>query len=673
MLYRLFVVAVVVFGLVGTASAQTTAAQADFDGSGVVDLADFLQFVSAFGYSTGDDNFQAKFDLDSSGTVDLADFLQFVNVFGQTVPESAEPPPPTADSVEGDRAALVALYNATDGDNWRDNWNWLSDKPLGDWSRVDTNAQGRVKALELRGNKLSGSIPESIGNLTNLQSLSLNLNQLSGSIPSTLGNLSKLTYLDLSENQLSGPIPESIGNLSNLEELRLYRNYGLCYTPSMQQWIAKYTLGVPPCGDETDRAALVALYNATDGDNWRDNWNWLSDKPLGDWYGVTTNEQGRVRWLSLWGHQLTGSIPESIGNLTKLEGLRLEDNQLTGSIPESIGNLTKLEVLRLSENQLSGSIPESIGNLTNLTRLDLSENQLSGPIPASIGNLTNLEELRLWRNQLSGSIPESIGNLTNLTFMSLWSNQLSGPIPESMRNLTKLERLGLGGNDPYGLCYTPNMQQWIAKHNLSEPPCGDETDRAALVALYNATDGDNWTDNTNWLSDVPLTGWRGVTTNEQGRVERLNLRENQLTGSIPTELGNLTNLESLRLGGNQLSGPIPESIGNLTNLTRLDLYENQLSGPIPTWLDTLAKLTSLNLRDNQLSGGIPESIRNLRGLRYLNLRNNNLSGPIPAGVIWLTRLESFYISGNAVCLPNSLLQWAIDVKNSDLSTINPCP
>ena len=131
-------------------------------GPGVVDLADFLQFVSAFGSSAGDDKYQAKFDLDGSGTVDLADFLQFVNVFGQTVPESVEPPP-TADSVEGDRAALVALYNATDGNNWTDNTNWLSDRPLNQWHGVGTNEQGRVAWLDLPENQLSGSYPSRVG------------------------------------------------------------------------------------------------------------------------------------------------------------------------------------------------------------------------------------------------------------------------------------------------------------------------------------------------------------------------------------------------------------------------------------------------------------------------------------------------------------------------------
>ena len=96
-------------------------------------------------------------------------------------------------------------------------------------------------------------------------------------------------------------------------------------------------------------------------------------------------------------------------------------------------------------------------------------------------------------------------------------------------------------------------------------------DRAALMALYNATDGPNWSNSDNWLTDAPLGQWRGVTVDENGDVIELRLSENQLSGPIPPELGNLTNLRFLFLGGNQLSGSIPTELGNLTNLQSLAL------------------------------------------------------------------------------------------------------
>ena len=88
-------------------------------------------------------------------------------------------------------------------------------------------------------------------------------------------------------------------------------------------------------------------------------------------------------------------------------------------------------------------------------------------------------------------------------------------------------------------------------------PTPPETDRETLVALYNATGGPNWRSNNNWLSDVPISQWEGVTTDDNGRVTILTLLLNQLSGEIPPELGNLANLESLWLSRNQLSGEIP--------------------------------------------------------------------------------------------------------------------
>ena len=106
-----------------------------------------------------------------------------------------------------------------------------------------------------------------------------------------------------------------------------------------------------------------------------------------------------------------------------------------------------------------------------------------------------------------------------------------------------------------------------------------QSEREALVALYNATDGENWTNNTNWLSDNDISTWHGVRVSG-GKVTHLGLQANNLTGEIPAELGNLTNLERLGLEGNQLRGEIPAELGNLTNLEVADfLAINQLSGP----------------------------------------------------------------------------------------------
>ncbi len=167
---------------------------------------------------------------------------------------------------------------------------------------------------------------------------------------------------------------------------------------------------------ETDREALVAFYNATDGENWYGSDNWLSEAPLGEWEGVTTNGDGRVTDLKLIGHGLSGEIPAELGSLSNLIWLDLDVNDLSGEIPAELGNLSNLRTLSLNSNELSGEIPAELGSLSNLESLNLSNNGngLSGEIPAELGSLSSLTELVLENNDLSGEIPAELGSLSNL-------------------------------------------------------------------------------------------------------------------------------------------------------------------------------------------------------------------------------------------------------------------
>ena len=112
---------------------------------------------------------------------------------------------------------------------------------------------------------------------------------------------------------------------------------------------------------ETDREALVDFYDATGGLNWEESNNWLSELPIGEWYGVTTDNNSRVIELALWNNQLSGEIPPQLGNLANLESLQVRNNQLSGGIPPELGNLANLESLDLGENQLSGGDTAGVG------------------------------------------------------------------------------------------------------------------------------------------------------------------------------------------------------------------------------------------------------------------------------------------------------------------------
>jgi Leucine-rich repeat (LRR) protein len=384
-----------------------------------------------------------------------------------------------------------------------------------------------------------------------------------------------------------------------------------------------------------DYAALKALYQSTNGANWKDNtgwkdWDFSSDSPpdvsvVVTWKGVKVSVEGRVTELFLFGNQLNGSIPTELGNLTNLVELGLHNNQLSGSIPAELGNLTNLQSLDLLQNQLSGSIPAELGNLTNLQYLGLHDNQLSGSIPAELGNLTNLQFLVLNNNQLSGSIPTELGNLTSLRDLSLFNNQLSGSIPAELGNLTNLKFIYLQDNQ------------------LSSIPA-ELGNLAKLESLY--------------LLNNQLSGSIPAELGNLTNLFVLDLSNNQLSGSIPAELGNLAKLEGLCLQNNQLSGSIPTELGSLSNLTYLDLSDNQLSGGIPTELGNLSKMGYLFLDNNQLSGGIPLELGSFTNLRYLVLSNNQLSGSIPAKLGNLANLEYLSLRDNQLTgtIPNNLKQ-----------------
>ena len=198
-------------------------------------------------------------------------------------------------------------------------------------------------------------------------------------------------------------------------------------------------------GLASDRAALVALYNATDGPNWLNKQNWLSRLPLHEWYGVVV-QNGRVTGLILKRNQLKGLMPLELGYLANLHELDLRYNELSGPIPPELGNLANLERLFLSGNPLTGSIPPELGKLANLELLWVSDHRLTGPIPPELGNLTNLKNLILATNRLTGSIPSELGNLAKLERLYLSDNRLTGSIPSELGNLAKLERLHLSDN-----------------------------------------------------------------------------------------------------------------------------------------------------------------------------------------------------------------------------------
>ena len=235
-----------------------------------------------------------------------------------------------------------------------------------------------------------------------------------------------------------------------------------------------------------------------------------------------------------------------------------------------------------------------------------------------MGSLTNLKELFLSRNQLTGTIPPELSNLPNLDKLFLSDNQFTGCIPFILREVPV--------ND-----FT----------RLDLPFC-DNPDRAVLVALYHATNGDNWTNNTNWLTDTPLYKWHGVDTDNRWNVHELSLNDNQLTGQLPPELGEFYAVKGLYFDNNQLTSHIPPELGDLSkNLVALWLHSNQFAGTIPPELGNLDKLGDLDVSDNQFTGELPDELTKLRELYSLLFDDNaGLCAPTDAELQqWLQSID----------------------------------
>ena len=303
-------------------------------------------------------------------------------------------------------------------------------------------------------------------------------NNLSGSVPSSLGDLTNLEELYLDFNQLSGLLPRELPEgLANLDYLEWHSNDGLCApdTDVFDTWLAGiFDSFGPRC---SDRELLRIFYDSTGGDGWTRNDNWLSYRPLGEWYGVEVNDSGRVTKLDLDGNGLVGTLPGVLEELTELETLELYRNNLAGGLPAALGNLAKLKELHLWHNSFSGQIPEELADLDSLTSLHIGTNGFSGSIPPELGGLANLRSLNLGVNSFSGSIPAELGNLTNLEYLNFGTNNLSGSVPSSLGNLTSLEELYLDSNQlsgsippelPAGLANLDSLH-WYSNDGLCAP------------------------------------------------------------------------------------------------------------------------------------------------------------------------------------------------------------
>ena len=459
----------------------------------------------------------------------------------------------------------------------------------------------------------------------------------------------------------TGPDYVMIKTLPNTDEVN--REATLTITAGSGDYIKRRNVIIRQ-STTTDRDILVAFYEATGGDNWKKNTNWCSDRPLSEWYGVSvasTTTGEFVSLLELPDNGLTGTIPASLGGLVKLTTLDLSHNEITGTIPGELGELTLLQALSLGTNQFTGVLPGELGQLTGLTNLGLEHNNFDEQsLPDWLPDLTSLRTLNLSGANFTGSLLPELGKLTALNELHLQDNNFTGAVPAEFSRLTNLYALTLSGNRlsgsvPKAVYSLANWESFQPETNIlpqqddEQLYLGSVVDREALLAIHNALGGNEWANSTNWCSDRPLSEWYGVSCNEEDRVTGLSMSYNGVKGTIPVEIGNLTELTGLQIAGyGEITGSIPVEIGNLTKLQYLSFWGQKLSGNLPAEIGNLTELISLKLPYNDLEGNLPPQLGNLTKLTELHLNDNRFTGEIPAELRDLPNWSDFDASTNIV-------------------------
>ncbi|KAK6130555.1 hypothetical protein DH2020_035701 [Rehmannia glutinosa] len=357
-----------------------------------------------------------------------------------------------------------------------------------------------------------------------------------------------------------------------------------------------------------------------------------------------------LEYLYLHSNQLSGKIPNSITNASKLTILEMSKNSFSGSVPD-FGNLRLLRRLIFSDNSLSGSTNSPnqelvfFSTLTNcqyLKLLDVSGNPLNGILPPSIGNITTSLEV-FWAHNcnIKGIIPSGIGNWSSLRYLYLDQNQLTGFIPPTIGKLKQLQILSLYENRlqgyiPLDLCRLSNMGNLYLNDNILTgpiPECFGE-----VKSLRDINLGSNMLNST-----IPSNFWN------LGDLLFLNLSSNSLSGQLSSQISSLKVINQLDLSSNQFSGNITSSIDGCQSLEFLSLSNNKFEGFIPPSLGNVRGLSTLDLSNNNLSGSIPKSLENLHLLRYFNVSYNKLEGEIPNGGPFVNITAQSFVNNSALC------------------------
>ncbi|XVE84700.1 hypothetical protein DITRI_Ditri17bG0034400 [Diplodiscus trichospermus] len=449
------------------------------------------------------------------------------------------------------------------------------------------------------------TFPKFLKSLEYLESLDLSNNKISGAVPNWLWKKS-LYSLDLSYNRLSS-LDKFLPNHSLISsQSSLHRP--ICYSSQLQEFNASYNNlsgPIPNC-----LGNISGLY--------------LLDLQGNNFSGVLPNfgDGAQLSILKVSENRLEGKLPRSLAKCSQLLVLDLGNNMMNDTFPFWLEKLPILQVLVLRGNRFYGQIIhfKHKNGFPALDVLDIASNKFSGELYIDFFQAAQLRSLKIGGNKLEGKLPRSLDNCTKLEVLDLGDNMFHDTFPFWLEKLPSLKVLILRSNRFYGTLNNfetkhvfPMLRILDIAFNNFSGVLSIEFLQCLMAMSTLMTDGShaklNYIGERYYQDSVTIVN-KGIGIFYQKILTIftcLDLSSNSFYGEIPEEIQNLTSLKVLNLSQNNFSGQIPLALKNLKDLESLDLSQNKLSGKISPQLTSLTFLAALNLSYNQLEGSIPQS------------------------------------------------------------------